>query len=835
MVFPITTVLLGLLAVSSGLLGSVVLVRNPRGRAHRAFAALSLNIALWTIGVAVVTQCHTLRTADLFLRITFSVACFLPATFFYFIGVFPSHRFQGPRWLLTLFLVSAPVLAAASFLPGNAYLVAVRTFADKPPEAEYGPLFYGFATCIALGMFFAYPNLFRKWRNATGVARRQLEHVLLGVTVSTFLASATNVLAPVLNINFLQSYGPVSMFVMVASFSYAMVRYHLLDMRVLLSRATLYTVLTSVVLLVFWGAVSVVHWSFNSSDRIPKALPTLLAALVIALVLQPIKEHVQLLLNRTILKRHYDVQKLLTRASRNAARIVQLDRLLETICGDIAQTMGASSARVLLVSEKDRSVLVSEYSTTPEEKGAQTRQHAELVNYLADQFEPLSLEQLVHAWPHRERAHVAAHLAELGAYVCVPLKVSSGLLGIMTLGQKTSRDMYTSHDLGVLTALAGPMATAIENARLYQKLEEANLHLDRILSNMRGALIAVDASGALTTVNRGAVDMLGDLTVGGHLTQLPPQIAQVLKRTLERRDGISDFETTITRSDDIDIPVVMSSASLTSHDNHPLGAMVMVYDLTQVKRLEQNVQRADRLSSIGTLAAGMAHEIKNPLVSIKTFTQLLLKRYDEPDFRATFAEIVPHEVERIDSIVTSLLEFARPKPTQLALRNLRGILDEVLALVGNQLHKANIALETVFVDENIQVYGDEQRLHQVFLNLILNAIDAMNTRRAGVLRVETWYEHMRLRDNMLTPWEETECVRIAISDTGCGIPKENLDRIFTPFYTTKENGSGLGLAVVHEILAEHHGAIEVTSVVNEGATFIVTLPLAASMALVGNE
>src|SRR5690606_19638558 len=160
----------------------------------------------------------------------------------------------------------------------------------------------------------------------------------------------------------------------------------------------------------------------------------------------------------------------------------------------------------------------------------------------------------------------------------------------------------------------------------------------------RGAVIAVDTDGRITTLNQAAKDLLGPVQLGDHYDRLVPEIAEMLRTALHDQRAINDFEMVMPGPDGESISIVVSSSCLKTANNDTVGAMAMIYDLTAIKRLEQNVQRADRLSSLGTLAAGMAHEIKNPLVSIKTFTQLLLSRYDDPDFRATFSEIVPHEV-----------------------------------------------------------------------------------------------------------------------------------------------------------------------------------------------
>jgi signal transduction histidine kinase len=825
---PVTISLI-VTAVSCILLGGIVVVRNPRGRTERAFAVMTLNILLWALGVLVITHTHTERMAEFWVRVTFCVSVFLPATFLRFIGYFPSQRFDGPRWLSALLYVVAAALAAASFLPNPLYIRRLEVFPDAPPILEYGVVFHGFAVLIALGMFVAYPNLIRKFREASGIARRQIEHVLLGIVLSTVLATATNVIGPLFEMTNTEPFGPVFMVVMVAFFSYAMARYHLMDIWDILSRLTMYVVGTAIVILTFLGAIALVSFWLRPGTN-NEILPTVVAAIVIAVVLQPIRERVQLILNRTILKRRYDINLLLARASRNAATLVQLDELLSTVCGDIQQTVGVDIIRVLLVDEHDPNLLVTEYSTLKGEQGRSVASYYSLFNHLKGHPEPLILDQLVHAGLNDSNARLAHILAEQDVQLCLPLRSTSNVIGILALGPKTSRDIYTVDDVIVFTALATPLASAIGNARLYRELEEANLHRERLLSNMRGGVVAVDTEGEISTINQAAKDILGSVPVGASLKSLTPRLADVLARTLKTGQEIRDFETMIAQPGGSQTPVVMSSACLTSADSEVTGAMVMVYDLTHVKHLQQNMQRAHRLSSVGNLAAGMAHEIKNPLVSIKTFSQLLLSRYDDPEFRTTFADIVPTEVDRIDSIVARLLDFARPKQTSFSSHSLRDIIEDVLTLVENQTRKACISVSTALPDEAVLVYGDEQQLHQVFLNLVLNAIDAMEGQGEGVLSIEVTRSRMRQGGNRLVPMPLIDCVEVCVSDTGCGIVSESLDRVFTPFYTTKETGTGLGLSVVHGIVTDHGGAIDVQSVPGEGARFTISLPLESNLA-----
>ncbi|MFO7973071.1 MAG: ATP-binding protein, partial [Candidatus Hydrogenedentota bacterium] len=531
----------------------------------------------------------------------------------------------------------------------------------------------------------------------------------------------------------------------------------------------------------------------------------------------------------------YSVQAMLARATRAASPLVQLDEMLEQVGKDIGETDGVRTVRILLLSETEPDQLVTEYSSEPMEKGAALKGFGELLHYMRQRPSPVALEEMIHGKPTPEHARVAHHLAELEAYLCVPLKSMADFVGLLTLGPKRSQDIFTTNDMAAFATLAGPLAAAIENARLYSKLEEANLHRARILASMRGGVLAVDTTGRVQTINQAASDLLGDIQPGSILADLPEQIAQVLARTLETHHDLEDYETQLLRPDGLEIPVAMSSACLTSSEGSLKGAMVMIYDLSPVKRLEQNVQRADRLSSIGTLAAGMAHEIKNPLVSVKTFTQLLPKRYADPEFRSTFAEVVLSAVERIDLIVSRLLDFARPQQASFAPRNICKIIQDVLMLTENQAIKAGITIKIDLSEPVFLVNCDEQQLHQVFLNLILNAIEAMGQTKGGVLRVSASIGRMQLPQERHRPLHDVESVVVSVQDTGSGIPEDQVEAIFNPFYTTKENGSGLGLSVVHGIVAEHGGTIDVESVPGHGTTFNVTFPMVREMASLGGE
>jgi signal transduction histidine kinase len=221
---------------------------------------------------------------------------------------------------------------------------------------------------------------------------------------------------------------------------------------------------------------------------------------------------------------------------------------------------------------------------------------------------------------------------------------------------------------------------------------------------------------------------------------------------------------------------------------------------------EQNLQRLDRLAGLGLLSAGMAHEIKNGMVAVKTFVDLLLEKNQD----AELGEVVRRELERINAIVTQMLQFAAPGQPAFKTVRVHGLLDHSLRLVEHQISGKLISLDRNYKAAPDTVRGDEFQLQQTFMNLLFNAIEAMGAN--GALTVST-----EIADGGQ--------LRIQIRDTGTGVAPENLGRLFEPFFTTKKNGTGLGLAISQRIVLEHRGTITAQSESNHGSTFSISLPV----------
>ena len=259
----------------------------------------------------------------------------------------------------------------------------------------------------------------------------------------------------------------------------------------------------------------------------------------------------------------------------------------------------------------------------------------------------------------------------------------------------------------------------------------------------------------------------------------------------------------------------VSTSQLKSQDGTVLGAVLIATDLTEAKKTDEWMRRIDRLSSLGQLSAGVAHEIRNPLASINFNIQLLSKRVPRDEKSRRIVENSLAGVDRIKGLVKGMLDFSRPAPPQLKKESIHRAVEEAVALMDSQFAKHGIRVVMNLADEAPDIVFDNRQIQQVFVNILLNAMQAMP--EGGTVTVES-------RVGGETK-ELSRYLSVYFSDTGAGIPRENFSKIFDPFFTTKPEGTGLGLSIAHKILEQHGAQIEIRSRVGQGTMFIVRFPI----------
>lgn len=350
---------------------------------------------------------------------------------------------------------------------------------------------------------------------------------------------------------------------------------------------------------------------------------------------------------------------------------------------------------------------------------------------------------------------------------------------------------------------------------------------EQILANLDDGVIALDAEGKVIFFNE-ASEILTDISsaaaVGQPLEQIfkrEPWLVDLVKKThpprQKRARGEGDFISRWARK----IPVGVTVSPLQDRHGHFVGTILLLRDIKRRKELEEDLKRADRLVLMGTLGAGLAHEIRNPLGGIKGAAQLLRRSVDGNSSVREFTDIMIREVDRVNQLIEQLLDLSRPAELNLAAVNIHEVLEDVLLLESQSIGDKEIHVKKWFDPSLPPIRGDRARLTQVFLNLVKNAFQAM-TRGTLVVttRLETDY-HVREQDTA-----PNRFIWVDFTDEGGGIREEDLPHIFSPFFSTKNNGTGLGLATCYRIIKEHGGTIRVESAEGKGSTFRVSLVVA---------
>lgn len=349
-----------------------------------------------------------------------------------------------------------------------------------------------------------------------------------------------------------------------------------------------------------------------------------------------------------------------------------------------------------------------------------------------------------------------------------------------------------------------------------------------ILENIDRAVVAFDQKGRITLFNPAAEALMersSRQVVGQDYRMLFKEqetLLYLVRVALEEGRSITDDEGLyLHRSNAAPLPVNAYAAPIYTSRSSQDGVVMIIRDLSRIKELEGTLRRADRLSMLGTLAGGLAHEIKNPLGGIKGAAQLLAMELSEESSLLDYTQIMIKEVERINFIIEELMDLGNPRPPEIGNVDLTKTLDDIILLQREAARGHNIRF-VLKLDPSIPpIQGDESLLTRLFLNLIKNARESIT--HGGEVSIET-----RISSNyhITSPGRRSSpMVDITISDTGCGINPEEMERIFTPYFTTKSKGSGLGLAISQKIIEDHHGLLKIKSSLDEGTTMTVSLPL----------
>ena len=741
-----------------------------------------------------------------------------PALLLHFALVFPERR-PAPRW-------QGAKLAAIYGVPGALLLVRVlvglRELGFMPSIGARILLDQLDLACLGIYFMFAAAVFVNSYRRASsGILRQQLKWVTGGALAGILPFLLLYVVPYFLGIvpRPWMNFSAVFLVLIPLCFGYAIIRYRLMDVDIIFKRGLAYTAATGGVVAVYIAFVALVGALFHTAWP-SGIMGEIIAIVVAAFLFQPFRDWIQARLDRFFYRDRLDYRRTLIDFSRTLTSEVRLDPMLASVMDRISQA--------LLV---DRLAIFVEDETHPGTyrlaRSVGVRYAGPLdLSFLDAEKNPFARGVLFYesARAARESApSVRQTLEQLDLNYFIPCQIRDHAVAVLGLGKTVDGDFLSSEDIELLFTIAGYLAIALDNAQLYSSLEQKAVQIERlkdfsenIVESLNVGVLAVDLDGAVESWNTQLERLIGvprHEAVGRKLEEVLPSdlVAEIAARAGDERVS-SLYKFRMRSRGGRNLVVNVSIAPLVGKSGDRIGRLILVDDITQRIRLEEQLVQTEKLTSLGLLAAGVAHEVNTPLAVISNYIQMLAKQLPSGDPRHQLIDKVVKQTFRASEIVNNLLNFSRTGAAEFTEVNLNAVVEETLSLVAHPFKTAHVQVMRNLQQELPPVLGSNNKLQQVFLNLFMNARDAMPS--GGMVEVRTA--------------SNNGSVEIEITDTGSGIPRENLHRIFDPFFTTKSSGrgTGLGLSVSYGIIKEHAGKIDVRSTQGKGTSFRLEFPSA---------
>jgi len=417
------------------------------------------------------------------------------------------------------------------------------------------------------------------------------------------------------------------------------------------------------------------------------------------------------------------------------------------------------------------------------------------------------------------------------AFATVPLMAHDKVAGVIMVDNLYSGRPITDEDIKGLSIFAAQAGIAIENVKLYKRLESRieaadeelrqrvadltemrNLN-DSILQNMSNGLITTDIDGKIVYFNSAAETILGykaQEVQGQPMGDLFSNLEALAIETLQENISFAFREVDVFRKTGDSIPTEVSTSLLIDGMGKTTGVIAILTDITERREMEKQIRRADKLATLGQLAAGIAHEIRNPLAGISGAVQILRDDTSKGNQEKEILGDIVERINRLNDEISNFLRFARPAPLQLSPVDMNEVVQSVLFLVNKQAETQGVSIIERYDDSLSIIMADSEQMQQVILNIVLNALQAIGN-EGGQITLETSQN------------DADDQIVVEVSDTGSGIPLEKLEQIFDPYFTTKSEGTGLGLSIAQRVVEEHGGSISVRSKTGKGTTFRVRL------------
>jgi PAS domain S-box-containing protein len=740
-----------------------------------------------------------------------------PALFLHFVLTFPEKRelVKKHPWVLALVYVPGALLlgihvAAMRWLQASERL---RWNLDRM-EMSYGSLFFLAAATV---LWYSYR------RASTTILRQQLKWVTRGTILAIIPYSILYVVPYLMGSlpGAAMKISALSLALLPLTFGYAIFRYRLMDVDLIFKRGVVYTLAAAIVIGMYFGMVAAVAELVHM--RQPGTGPTglIVAVVVTALLFDPVRKWIQDRVDQFFYRTRYDYRRTLLEFGRELSSETDLDAMLSSLMDRLSHTLAVDRMAIFLAGDESGSFALAKSF------GVASTGNLDLSFLSAPR--PQAAGHLFFENTHQVPREIPAAqqtIARLDLNYYIPCHAQQKTIAVLGLGKTSQGDFLSSEDMELLETLGGYLGIAIQNGQLYASLQQKAAEYERlkdfnenIVESINVGVMALDMDDRIESWNA-QMEVMYALPRRQTLTQplravFPAEFIDEFSR-IRQAPGIHNLYKFRLKTPAGEVRTVnVAIAPLVTRKFQVIGRLIIIDDITDRVELEAQLSQSDKLSSIGLLAAGVAHEVNTPLAVISSYTQMLSKQLQDDPQKSGVLEKITRQTFRASEIVNNLLNFSRTSGSEIGDVDVNKVIADTLALLEHPLKVAKVEVENTLSPKLPAIQGNPGRLQQVFLNLFLNAKDAMPG--GGKLRVAT---------------ANGESVSVSISDTGSGIAAEHIQRIYDPFFTTKTapregqtRGTGLGLSVSYGIIQEHAGKIHVESHPGCGTTFTLDFPL----------
>ena len=737
-----------------------------------------------------------------------------PALLLHFALVFPERAESSRNSLLKLAAVYAPPLVllfvhilaainALGFVPTTRSRVALD-------QLELG--FLGFCFLSAGIVFYL---SFR--RSRSGVLRQQLKWLTGGTLAGSLPFSLLYILPFAFDAatkSWMQ-FTALSLVLIPLCFGYAIIRYRLMDVDIIFKRGLAYTAATAAVAAIYFALVALIAQIFPLQSSGP--VTGMIAIVVAAFLFQPFREGIQARLDRFFYRDRLDYRRTLIEFGSTLTNEVRLEPMLGSVMDRVSQTLLVDRLAIFVEDQENPGAMRLARSM-----GVRLSEPLNLT-FIAPTRQEFARGPIFFESPRSARdvsESVRRTLEQLDLNYFIPCRIREHTVAVLGLGKTVDGDFLSSDDVELVQTIAGYVAIALDNSQLYSSLEQKALEVARlkdfsenIVESLNVGVLAIDLEGTVEAWNTRMEQLFGvarNDAVGRPLSELlPPELVHEIASRGDQEQVTGIYKHRLVHQGK-SVVINVSITPLVGKSAERIGRLLLFDDVTQRDRMEEQLTQTEKLTSLGLLAAGVAHEVNTPLAVISNYIQMLAKQMPEGDPRHTIIDKIVKQTFRASEIVNNLLNFSRTGPGELADVDLNRVVEETLSLVAHPLKASQIQVVKQLTEGIPPVRGSANKLQQVFLNLFLNARDAMPS--GGMLEVRSAAHN--------------GSVEVEVADTGNGITREHIHKIFDPFFTTKTSGrgTGLGLSVSYGIIKEHAGKIDVRSTPGRGTSFHVEFP-----------